>query len=266
MAGSRSRRPTPTLVNKWIKAGFGQGEGKDYKPFMYVRDVPSEGTSNMVHSRITGRKHDYLSDHEFKVHLLAEYGRATLDIREQFALLPWKETQDLAARLGIQHPWIPGTRTPTVMTTDLLLSLKRSDGVELVAVSAKLTKDLTDENLAKLLLERLYWNRRGIRWILATEENIPATRTSNLKFFENALNDDRGTKSGIAPADFSRLFEQNWSSTLSFNHVMNKTINSMGIDEHTGHALLGLAVWSRNSRIDIDAKKLTHRGTFALTR
>lgn len=266
MAGSRSRRPTQTLVNKWIKAGFGQGEGKDYKPFMYVRDVPSQGTSNMVHSRITGRRHDYLSDHEFKVHLLAEYGRSTLDIREQFALLPWEETQSIAARLGIPHPRIPGTPTPTVMTTDLLLSLKRSDGVELVAVSAKLSKDLTDRNLEKLLLERLYWNRRGIRWILATEENIPATRASNLKFFENALNDDRGAKSGITPADFSRRFEQNWSPALSFNHVMSKTIESMGVDVHTGHTLLGQAVWSRDSRIDIDTNKLTHRGTFALTR
>lgn len=265
MAGSKARRPTPTLVRKWIKAGFGQGEGKDYKPFMYVRDVPSMGTSSMVRSRITGRKHDYLSDHEFKVHLLAEYGRSTLDIREQFALLPWEETQAIAAKLGIQHPIIPGTSTPTVMTTDLLLTLKRSDGTELVAVSAKLNKDLTASNLQKLLLERLYWNRRGIRWILATEDNVHATRASNLKFFEMALNDDRAGKAGIAPADFSRRFEANWSPELSFNQVMGKTISSMGVDVHTGHALLGTAVWNRASRIDIDTNKLTHRGTFVLT-
>jgi len=264
MAGSKSRRPSPTLVHKWIKAGFGQGEGKDYKPFMYVRDVPSVGTSSMVQSRITGRRHDYLSDHEFKVHLLAEYGLSTLDIREQFALLPWEETQAIAAQLGIRHPIIPGTSTPTVMTTDLLLTLKRSDGTELVAVSAKLNKDLTPDNLEKLLLERLYWNRRGIRWILATENNVHATRASNLKFFEMALKDDRGVRSGIAPADFSLKFEENWSPELSFNHVMSKTIDSMGVDVHTGHALLGTAVWNRVSRIDVDSAKLTHRGTLAL--
>ncbi len=266
MAGTKSRRPTPTLVRRWIKSGFGQGEGKDYKPFMYVRDVPSHGTSSMVRSRITGRKHDYLSDHEFKVHLLAEYGRSTLDIREQFALLPWDETQDIAAQLGIQHPVIPGTTTPTVVTTDLLLTLKRSDGMELVAVSAKLKKDLTKRNLEKLLLERLYWNRRGIRWILATEDNVPPIRASNLKFFETALSDDRAAHSGIDPADFSRRFEENWSSTLSFNTAMNTTINLMGLDVHTGHALLGTALWNRNSRLDIDSHKLTHRGTFSLTR
>lgn len=264
MAGSKSRRPSPTLVNSWIKAGFGQGEGKNYKPFVHVRDVPSRGTSNVVRSRMTGRIHEYLSNHEFRVHLLAEYGRTTLDIRERFALLPWDETQTIAARLGIQHPMIPGTRTPIVMTTDLLLSLKRPNGLELLAVSATLKEDFTARNLEKLLLERLYWNRRGVRWILATEENVPAARASNLIFFQTALNDDRAAKSGIAPADFSLNFEKHWSPTTSFNDVMNKTINSMGVDVHTGHALLGMAVWTRVSRINIDTDKLTHRGTFTL--
>ncbi|WP_222862090.1 TnsA endonuclease N-terminal domain-containing protein [Zoogloea oleivorans] len=226
---------------------------------MYVRDVPSEGTSSMVRSRITGRNHSYLSSHELKVHLLAEYGSATLDIREQFALLPWDETQSIAAQLGIRHPFFPGTSTPTVLTTDLLLTLERPDGMELVAISAKLKKDLTSRNLEKLLLERLYWNRRGIRWILVTEDNIHAIRAGNLMFFETALNDERVTESGINPAEFSRRFEEHWTPSLSFNKIMSMTIDSMSVDVHTGHALLGTAVWSRDSKIDIDTKKLTHR-------
>ena len=96
------------MIRKLINAGYGQGVGKTFKPFMYVRDVPSIGTSNMVKSRVTGRLHHYLSDHEFKVHLLAEYAFSVIDIREQFALLPWEETQTIAAQLGIKHPRIPG--------------------------------------------------------------------------------------------------------------------------------------------------------------
>ncbi len=215
----------------------------------------------MVRSRITGRNHAYLSNHELKVHLLAEYGSATLDIREQFALLPWEETQFIATQLGIRHPFFPGTSTPTVLTTDLLVTLARPDGIELVAISAKLKKDLTPRNLEKLLLERLYWNRRGIRWILATEDNIHAIRASNLMFFETALNDERATQSGINPVEFSRRFEDHWAPSLSFNEIMNLTIESMSVDVHTGHALLGSAVWNRDSRIDIDTKKLTHRDT-----
>jgi hypothetical protein len=264
VAGTKSRKPTPQIVSRWIHAGYGQGKGRDYKPFMYVRDVPSEGTSSMVRSRITGRNHAYLSDHEFKVHLIAEYGRSTLDIREQFALLPWDETRSIAAQIGIKHPIFPGTSTPTVMTTDLLLTLERHDGMELVAISAKLKKDLTKRNLEKLLLERIYWNRRGVRWILATEDNVPHILASNLKFFEAALSDDRAAKSGIDPAAFSRKFEQHWSPEMSFNDLMSEAISSMGIDVYTGHALLGTAVWNRASRVDIISRKLTHRGTVTL--
>ena len=32
MAGTKARRPTTKIVEKWIRAGFGQGEGAEYKP------------------------------------------------------------------------------------------------------------------------------------------------------------------------------------------------------------------------------------------
>ena len=264
MAGTKSRRPSVRIVESWIKAGFGQGEGATYKPFMYVRDVPSSGNSNTVRSWATGRTQHYLSRQEFKVHLLAEYTPYILDIREQFALLPWDETQSIASRTGLKHPRYPGTATPTVVTTDLLLSMRRPDGVDLIAISVKLKKDLTPRALEKLLIERLYWNRRGIRWILATEDNIPNTRAENLQFFEMALNDDRASQSGIDPAHFSRQFEGNHTPSLRFNDILKKTSLDLGIDVQTGHALLGTAVWKRSSRIDIDAMLLDHRAPVVL--
>jgi len=265
MAGTKARRPSPEVVKRWIQAGYGQGEGANYQPFLYVRDVPSIGTSTMVNSKITGRTHHYLSRQEFKVHLLAEYSRSILDIREQCALLPWEETQSIAQKLGIRHPAYPGTRTPIVVTSDLVVTLKRLDGMKLVVISAKLTKDLTPRNLEKLLIERIYWNRRGIRWILATEKNIPNVRAKNLQFFESALKDDRGKKSGIDPAHFSWKFEEHHTPQLSFNDIMIRTIRDMDVDVHTGHTLLGTAVWNRTSRIDVDAALLSHRGPVVLT-
>lgn len=223
------------------------------------------GASNMVDSRITGRNHHYLSRQEFKIHLLAEYSKSTLDIREQCALLPWGETQTIARNLGIRHPIYTGTRTPTVMTTDLVLAMKRPDGVELIAISAKLTKDLTPRTFQKLLLERIYWNRRGIRWILATEKNIPNIRARNLAFFESALKDERGRGGGVDFAYFSRKFEEYYAPHLSFNDIMARAIADVGIDVHAGHALLGAAVWNRCSRINIDAALLSHRSPVVLT-
>lgn len=259
MAGTKCRTPDPGLVDRWIAAGYGQGDGAGYKPFMYVRDVPSTGTSSMVKSRVTGRTHHYLSRQEFKVHLEAEYSRCTKNIREQYALLPVAETQEIASELGVRHPIYPTTKTPTVMTTDLLITLAGPDGDQLLAISVKLTKDLTPRNLEKLLIEKVYWSRRGVEWLLITEKEISSHRINNLSFFELSLVDDCMSSSTVTPEDFSKQFEENWNRELSFNMIMAKATNEVGVDVHTGHTLLGRAVWNHQSRLDIERSTLTHR-------
>ncbi|WP_268798202.1 hypothetical protein [Pseudomonas huanghezhanensis] len=52
MAGVKSRTPSIATVEARIEAGFGQGQSSNYKPLMYFTDVPSEGTSTMVQSRV----------------------------------------------------------------------------------------------------------------------------------------------------------------------------------------------------------------------
>jgi len=264
MAGTKCRSPNPDLVDRWIAAGYGQGDGACYKPFMYVRDVPSIGTSSMVKSRVTGRTHHYLSRQEFKVHLEAEYSRYTKNIREQYALLPLAETQQIASDLGVRHPTYPTTKTPTVMTTDLLLTLDRPSGEQLLAISVKLAKDLTPRNLEKLLIEKVYWNQRGVKWVLITEKEISTHRVNNLCFFELSLADDCVLSSPITPEVFSRRFEANCRQGLSFNAIMAKSTRELDLDVHTGHALLGQAVWSHQSRLDIEKDTLTHRGSVFL--
>jgi hypothetical protein len=264
MAGTRKRTPTIATVQRWISAGYGQGERQSFKPYMYVCDVPSDGTSSMVRSRVTGRTHHYLSGHEFSVHLLAEYCRDIIDIREQYALLPWEETQQTAAKLGIRHPVIPGTKTPTVLTTDILLSMKEPDGVRHVAISVKPNEDLSPRTLQKLLLERLYWNRRGLTWLLVTEANIPAKRAHNLRFFESAIRHDSAARSGIDPKVFANRFEQNWAPDRTYIEILQVTCPSFDVDTNLGHFLLGAAVWRRQSGVDIDRSCLGHRSLVPL--
>ncbi|KAB0501388.1 TnsA endonuclease N-terminal domain-containing protein [Pseudomonas moorei] len=260
MAGSKSRMPSVQTVEGWIRAGFGQGDGAKYKPFLYVRDVPSSGTSCMIKSRTTNRTHHYLSKQEFKTHLLTEYQADTIDIREQYALLPWNETQLISQSLGIRHPIYPGTNTPIVMTTDLLVSMQRTDGTELIALSVKLTKDLGPRNLEKLLIERSYWERRGICWSLVTEKNTPKYLPENLQFFEASLHDERVTASVVTPLEFTKEFEKNWADSLSFNQIMALTSKQMDLDVATGHSLLGVSVWRHQSRLDIANSVISHRG------
>lgn len=266
MAGTKNRRPSVGTVLRWIQAGYGQGEGDRFKPFVFVRDVPSDGTSSMVHSHITGRTHHYLSSGEFSVHLLAEYSRSIIDIREQYALLPWYETQEIAAKLGIKHPVIPFTKTPSVLTTDLLLSFKESDGVRLIAISFKLEKDLTPRTLEKLLLERAYWNRRGITWQLVTDRNLPTIRAGNLRFFENSIRQRDALSSDADAEAFSRRFEQVWMPDRAFIDILREASNQLDVEANVGHGLLGVAVWQRKSRLNIDHAPITHKSHVTLSK
>lgn len=265
MAGSRKRRPTVAQVDKWIQKGFGQGEGRHYKPWFFVRDVPSHGTSSMVTSPITGREHHYLSRIEWYVHLLCEYSCRVIDIREQFALLPWVDTQWIASRIGIAHPVIPRTTTPSVLTTDLLLSLKEADGVRLIAISVKPAGELDGRSMEKLLIERVYWERQGIKWFLVTPSSLPMTRAENLGFFEGALRSGDVPKSGVEPTLLAREFERVWTPDLTYVEVLRLACTAIGLkDESLGHRVLGTAVWNRQSRIDIDSNLMTHSAPCSL--
>ena len=41
-------------IARRIKDGRGQGFGKQYRPWLYVQDVPSEGRSHRIYSHKTG--------------------------------------------------------------------------------------------------------------------------------------------------------------------------------------------------------------------
>lgn len=57
----------------WRKQGRGQGAGSDYKPWLTVRDVPSEGRSHRVFGHLTQRTHHLLSDLELATFLLLQW-------------------------------------------------------------------------------------------------------------------------------------------------------------------------------------------------
>jgi len=84
--GKKTYWNSETKNARWIKVGRGQGLGKNYKPWITVRDVPSDGRSHRVFSHLTQRTHRLLSDIELATFLLFQWRPDTTDIREQFPL------------------------------------------------------------------------------------------------------------------------------------------------------------------------------------
>lgn len=60
----RNRESKPEIYAKWIKEGYGQGIGIDYKPWLTNQDVPSRGRATRLHGIKVDRQHDVFSDKE----------------------------------------------------------------------------------------------------------------------------------------------------------------------------------------------------------
>jgi len=255
---------TPENVIDWIRRGDGQGEGLNFRPFFHVRDVPSRGRSHIVPGLRTGRPHHYLSDIEYGYHLLAEFTRDVTDIREQFALLPWGETQLIARDLGIKYPVYPGTHTPIVMTSDIVLTLTDSLGPRLRVFSVKPASQLDPKNrgaeriLEKLWVEKQYWVSRNVRWSVCTDDMLPKTRVRNLDLLRPAMVCKDFDYLNPRLAEFASLFADSWSEHRPLNDLLAATSRRLGIGICEGFGLFARSVWLRVLPINLDAAVISH--------
>jgi len=101
---------TASSISQHIAAGYGQGQGCDYKPWLEIRHVPSLGKSSRVKGWKTQRVHNFLSGLELSYFYLLEWNDRVIDIQEQFPLLPQKEITEICQYLGIRPPRAPGAK------------------------------------------------------------------------------------------------------------------------------------------------------------
>lgn len=172
---------------KWLREGRGSGHGSDYKPWLTVRDLSSQGRSHRVFGHKSQRTHHLLSDLELAVFLLVEWSRSTVDIREQFPLR-LEDTKALALESRIDHPSVRGVLQ--VMSSDFLVNTTDASQPKF-ALQAKYTEALSDaRTIEKLELERRYWLQKGVPWWLITEKDIPSVVTQNISWIYPAQRDE----------------------------------------------------------------------------
>ncbi|MBQ0833833.1 TnsA endonuclease N-terminal domain-containing protein [Marinobacter sp.] len=171
-------------AEKWIKEERGRGRGKDYRPWLTVRDLSSRGRSHRVMGHLTGRTHHFFSDTELAAFLLLEWNPAVSDIREQFPLRI-EDTLSLAEQANIRHPEAGGCHQ--IMSSDFVVDLSTHTGPQRLAIQVKVSSDLMDpRTVEKLELERRYWKLKGIPWYLITEKQMPRTIMENLDLLYSA--------------------------------------------------------------------------------
>ncbi|GBG55938.1 transposase [Sporomusaceae bacterium FL31] len=168
--------------NKFIKEKRGLGEGVSYRPWIEVTDVPSIGReTRCIGWKTGGRLHHFMSDIETNFFYLLEWSKNVVDIREQFPLLEYKETMEIAQEAGIKHPVSKEDGFPYILTTDFLITVVLDGKKRNIARTIKKTLDLEKSNvIEKFEIERRYWLARGVDWGIVTEKDIPWNITSNV--------------------------------------------------------------------------------------
>lgn len=212
MAKSSKYNISESKKQQWIKEGRGAGEGKDYKPWITVRDIPSEGRSHRVFGHKTQRTHHLLSDLELAVFLVLEWSLETTDIREQFPLRQ-EDTLALALQAGIEHPASNGVIH--TMSSDFLVNSSNTNLPKFV-LQAKYTQAIQDpRTIEKLELERRYWQHKGVPWQLVTEQDIPKTVFQNISWLYPAQRDELSDEVIIGRQKFySHQFQQHPNKTI----------------------------------------------------
>lgn len=177
---------TEKRIAEMVAMGHGRGVGKDYLPWIHVRDFSSLGTSRRAPSVKTGRTHQLLSDVEYDLFLLLEWSRDFTDIREQYPL-DRDLTQDVARSLGIRHATYPGTHIPVVMTVDFLCTRIANGDDEFVAFNAKRTEEAEDErSLLNLEVQRASLELLGIPHNLCYHSDLPAQKVRNIDWIRDS--------------------------------------------------------------------------------
>lgn len=178
----RKRSNTNESIQKKLNEGRGSGRFENYKPWLKIQDVATEGLATRIKGTKTGRSHQLLSTLELDYLYILDWSENVIDIREQYPLdLP--ETIALAKEVNIPHPPRSEPNNPIVITTDFLITIRQPIGTKEIARTIKPSEALTNSRvLEKFEIERLYWKERNIDWGIVTEMEINQTLVKNLKW------------------------------------------------------------------------------------
>jgi hypothetical protein len=259
----RRRFKTEADIARYIKDGFGQGEGSSYKPWVRVQDVPSIGRSRKTPGIKSGRIHHTLSDLEYYYLLLLEFSDEVTDIREQYPLFATTRTRDIAAEMGIRYPMYSGTQVPFVITSDFVLTVPDENGKKRFAVrTCKYESALTDPSegprtIEKLELEKAIWADQGVLdWKVVTDRLVSPVLRDNLDW----LHKSAWGGETLAGIDQQMRFVEAAVNAADGERTLSSLVRSIssavGIPYRHGTALFKYLVWNKAILTDLATTRL----------
>lgn len=196
-----------------LKNEYGLGSGKDYKPWLRVQDIPSTGIRSEIWGLKTKRVHHTLSSLETELFYLLEFSDSVIDIREQFPLIPLPFSLHISSILGIEHPKHPLSKEPIVLTTDFLITRRINNETFYEAVSVKPEDMLSQRNLEKIEIERVWWELLDIKFWVFTSNERTKIQSKNINWATHSIRqqeffDDSILRDAIAILNTGRFLKK----------------------------------------------------------
>jgi len=235
-----------------LKNGYGKGELESYRPWLRVSDVPSKGRSSITQGITVKREHHTLSDIETSMLYHADFNKHVVDIREQFPLFPLDIVQAIAENVGIAYPNVPKTKTPAVLTTDCLLTL-RDQKYSFLAIAVKPSSELRIIRVReKLEIERLLWESLGGRWMLVTEKNFSVTVTENLIWISSVLRGEQFQRIALDSDHVETLREAIAPRTYTIESITSLFAEILKIEDEEAKTVMKQLIWDQVLLINLD--------------
>jgi len=244
-----------TDVTRRLDKGRGQGTGADYLPWFYVHDVPSHGRSHKIPSLKFDRVHHLLSDLEASCFRALERHRRVRQIREQFPLLPYGLSCEIADDLGIRHPVYRGTNIPVVMTSDFCADIQvRDSGSETqeVAIAVKYTSDLKKKRVRELLAIECQVNKvLGRPWFLFTEETLSRVTRQNLVWLWHGARLPADLQKSSIVVEFCKEFKSVYQQQAILQMQLEQCRREFGMSSDDVRRLFKYSAWHNLLPVDL---------------
>ncbi|EKS70383.1 MULTISPECIES: heteromeric transposase endonuclease subunit TnsA [Caballeronia] len=251
---------TEELVARRIREGFGDGEGAQYKPWVGTADFSSLGRTHRAYSQRFGRTIEMVSDVEWNTFVLLEYARNVTAVYEGFPL-PRETTLELAAALGIKHPYYPGTSVPTVMTVDFLATLEDQRGTRLAAFDCKRTEDAENERaIEKLQITHAYFAGCDVKHHLVFHSSLPMQKVRNIEWARGAIWKPGQTSPSLEQLqELCSLMKHEFSNSSrldSLAQYCNGFDRRHGVESGLGLRAARILLWEQTLRCDLNVPHL----------
>jgi hypothetical protein len=186
---------TKEKYQRFLKEGRGQGEGKEYKSWLCIHDLPSVGRVSRIYSWRTHRIYNFFSDIETRYFYLLEWAENNIvDVKEHFPILNIEDTVGELKDTRFAKYKTMGNDVPYIISVTFLITLKDNSGkLKHVARSLKYSYELDKRSvIERYELARRFFSAQNIDFGIVTEKEVNAKiiKAKNIEWLYSALDEE----------------------------------------------------------------------------